>query len=187
MSAHLPDLLEALAEVLLVPGAFPDEAFRSVRGAFWLTPDLDEALGDLLAAGREDAEVAYAGLFLVGSEGPTIHLEDSVRTQGRLAAPEVLEALTPHYAQAGLGLPDRADHLGSLLLVTAALLRRAAAEEGGPALPHLRALLAAHVTPLCRAVDRALEGRASAAPYDAALRLTTRAVDFAARLIEDPA
>lgn len=149
MSGGLPELLDALAETLLRPGAFPAQAFRSLRGEAWIGAALGEALDHLLTAPTEDLAVEYAGLFLVGRGAPTLHLELSPHRHGRHQAPELMTALEPFYAGAGIAPPQGVsiDHLGLLLALLAHGLRRLSASEDSQAQADLRRLISEYLLP----------------------------------------
>lgn len=158
--SHLPDLLEALAEPLLRPGAGPGPAVAEACSAPWCPADLQQALAVFLAAPREDLVVAHTGLFTVGRHGPTLHLETSAYRAGRLADPTTLAELQEVEAAVDLEAASAApDHLGHQIRLLAALLRALAA-AGSPEedprrplalgllerllLPHLEALGSAY-------------------------------------------
>lgn len=149
MSGGLPELLDAVAETLLRPGAFPAEAFRSLRGEAWIGAVLGEALDRLLGAPTEDLAVEYAGLFLVGRVAPTLHLELSPHRHGRHQAPELMAALEPFFAEAGIAPPEGVsiDHLGLLLALLAHGLRRLSASEDSRAEADLRRLISEYLVP----------------------------------------
>jgi TorA maturation chaperone TorD len=125
MVADLPVLLDALGEVLVIPGACPQATFRALQREAWLPGDLRSALGDLLAWAQDDLAVQYAGLFLHARNRPTLRLEASAQRVGALQAPEVLadlEALA--VLNAWTPAPGRQpDHLGVLLSLLAHHLR----------------------------------------------------------------
>lgn len=157
---RLPDLLEALAEPLLRPGAQPGPAVAGARAAAWCPSSLARALADYLEAPREALDVAHAGLFTVGRFGPTLHLETSAYRAGRLADPDTLAELEAVEAAVELEPTATApDHLGHQTRLLAALLRALAATEEPESdprrplaqgllerllLPHLEALVAAY-------------------------------------------
>ena len=160
MSARsLPDLLELLAEVFLVPGAFDAQAASELLDVTWLPAALRVSLGAMLAAPRLELDVAYAGLFLHGRTRPTIHLQASAQGYASSALEADLEDL-----QAILGAADlapagtiQADHLGALLALQAGLLRRAAAPDRGAVWETLnRRLLNRHLLATGKRVAAAL-------------------------------
>lgn len=161
MPGTLPDLLEALGEVFLTPGACPEPALRAVREADWAGEGLRGSLGRMLEASTGDLPVAFAGLFLAGR--PTLPLEVSAYRTGLLRDPEVLAGLEPLYEASGV-LPLEGispDHVGALLVLQARFLRlmgtgqedlepcaRALQEETlGPLAQTLSQVLAAPGTP----------------------------------------
>lgn len=154
MSGGLPELLDALAETLLRPGAFPADAFRSLRGEAWIGPAIGEALDRLLKAPTEDLAVEYAGLFLVGRGAPTLHLELSPHRHGRYQAPEIMAALEPFYAEAGIAPPEGVsiDHLGQLLALLAHGLRRLSANEDPQVQADLHRLISQHLMPFTQEI-----------------------------------
>ena len=125
----LPDLLDALGELFLAPGARPAPALAAVREADWPAPPLRAALGRLLAAPTEDLDVAYASLFLARTGRPTLRLGASALRTGLHRDPAILASLAPRYAAAGVRPkgPHHPDDLGCLLLLLARLLRQLAA------------------------------------------------------------
>jgi len=140
----LPELLEGLGETFLVPGAFPEDLYWGLLRAKWPPPALMGAALRLLSAPRKDLDVVYAGVFLLGTAGPTIHLEESALRFGALGAAPVLEDLEELCRQAELQPLGRlqVDHLGALLMLQAALLRRGPAGEA-----LAQALLQRHLGP----------------------------------------
>jgi len=168
----LPELLEALAETFLHPGAFPAAEFHEARAAAWVSPELAKALDHLLAAApSEDLAVDYAGLFLVGRDGPTLHLELSAHRHGRLLAPEILAALEPLYARVALSPPTGTapDHLGLLLALLAHYLRRLGLQEDPESVEASRHLIHEFLQPLTQGLRDSLSGTHAlyAAAFDA--------------------
>lgn len=161
--SHLPDLLEALAEPLLRPGAQPGPAVAEARAAAWCPAGLAQALADFLEAPRGDLEVAHTGLFTVGRHGPTLHLETSAYRAGRLADPGTLAELQEVEAAVELEAASTApDHLAHQIRLLAALLRALAATEDPGSDPRrplaqglLERLLLPHLEALCAAYPSA--------------------------------
>jgi len=158
VSGGLPELLEALAETLLQPGAFPRQKVEALRREAWIPSPLAAALDQLLAAPAEDLAVAYAGYFLVGRDRPTLHLEYSAHRYGRLQAPESMAALAPLYAEAGLMAPAGVapDHFGLLLAMLAHHLRFLGREESVSAEAAIRALLGEFLKPFVQTLREAM-------------------------------
>jgi TorA maturation chaperone TorD len=133
MATDLPALLDALGELFLVPGAWPEATFRNLQRETWLPGDLREAVTTLVGTAHSDLAVQYAGLFLHARNRPTLRLEASAQRAGSLQAPEVLaeleamEAATAWAPVAG----RQPDHLGVLLSLLAHHLRLLAAPEAG--------------------------------------------------------
>jgi TorA maturation chaperone TorD len=186
--SHLPDLLEALADVFLSPGAFPVAAFEAALGADWPPPALKTALATLLAAPREGLDVAYTESFLVGRQRPPTHLDESALQTGRVADPAILADLDDIYGAIGLR-PDTdfrilPDHVGLQLRALAHLLRHLASRAdpaSDPALGQARRLLRDHLGPLVRRLDAAL---AEAHPcYAAAAHLQGGTLAFVDELL----
>jgi TorA maturation chaperone TorD len=140
----LPELLEALGEAFLVPGAFPEDTYWGLLQVPWPAPALKGAALRLLSTPRQELDVVYAGVFLQGTAGPTIHLEESALRFGTLATAAVLEDLEELCRQADLQPLGRlqVDHLGAMLMLLAALLRRA-----GPGEALAQALFQRHLGP----------------------------------------
>lgn len=128
----LPDLLEALGELFLVPGGFDQARFETLGEASWIGLGITPALQGLLIEDRTDLDVAYTGLFLQGFDRPTLHLEASVHFTGALADPELLGELATIASIAGIhpGPSVQPDHLGALLLLQAHLFRELAEAKG---------------------------------------------------------
>lgn len=128
----LPDLLEALGELFLVPGGFDQARFEALGEASWIGLGITPALQGLLIEDRTDLDVAYTGLFLQGFDRPTLHLEASVQFSGALADPGLLGELANIAAIAGIHPAPgiQPDHLGSLLLMQAHLFRELARARG---------------------------------------------------------
>jgi len=132
MEPSLPDLIEGLAEVFLVPGAFDRDRFEALGKASWHGMGITPALQTLLIENATELNVAYTGLFLHGSSRPTLHLEASAQFTGALADPEMLGELASIAAIVRIA-PDPAiqpDHLGAMLILQAHLLRTLAEVDG---------------------------------------------------------
>lgn len=184
----LPQLLSALGELFLAPGAFDARTFRAAAEADWAPADLRNALEGMLALPRTESSVAYAGRFLHGAAAPTIHLEASAWRSGGLQDPQVLASLRPIYAAAGIEAQDRvpSDHLGTLLSLLAFLLQRLF-EAGEPEARDLessaRTLLREHLLPLSVQVRRALDAQDPPDLYRAAGGVLGHALDLCGRIL----
>ena len=128
----LPDLLDALGEMYLEPGARPAQLLAAVREAEWAGAALRTGLDRVLTASAEDLDVAYAGLFLARTGRPTIRLDASSLRTGLHRDPEIMASLAPAYAAARVQPegPHQLDDLGCLLLLLAQILRMLAGGDG---------------------------------------------------------
>ena len=177
----LPDLLEALGELFLVPGGFDANRFEGLGRSSWAGMGITPALHRLLIEDRTGLDVAYTGLFLQGFDRPTLHLEASAQFTGSLADPSLLAELVKISSIAGIH-PDSSiqpDHLGAILLLQAHLFRELAGAEGDR--PFLleaaaRTLLQRFLQPLSKRVSTRLEEPGIPPFYQAAGQLLTRAV-----------
>ncbi|HLO66451.1 MAG TPA: molecular chaperone TorD family protein [Holophaga sp.] len=123
MAATLPDLLEALGGVFVLPGA-PGWDPAPFLEAPWAPGELRTALAGMVPG--PDLDVAYAGLFIAGRDRAPIRLELSALTAGRLRDETLLASLDAAWRAAGLEPAGvSADHLGALLGLLAHLLRMA--------------------------------------------------------------
>ena len=186
--ASLPQLLEALGELFLAPGAFDAPVFRAGSESAWTTPALRQALKELLDAPREELAVRYAGRFLLGATAPTIHLEASAWGSGALQDPKVMGSLAPLYSLAGIEAREgvQADHLGALLLLFAHLLRRLlVCPEGESAQLEsaARELLQESLVPLAGRVRSALNGQDDEDAYRAAGRVLGATLDLSRQVL----
>lgn len=184
----LPDLLEVLGEVFLVPGAFDRPRFEALGRASWVGLGITPALQGLIIEEATDLNVAYTGLFLQGSRGPTLHLQASAQFTGSLEDPERAADLASIAAvvriQPAPGVQP--DHLGALLVLLAHLLRalaevqgrRAACLEGAA-----QDLLQKHLRPLADRIVAGLEPAEVHPFYRAAGRLLGRALALAERVL----
>ena len=181
----LPDLLELLAEVFLVPGACDRGLAQDLSQAPALPGPLRGALADLLECPAAELEVTYAGLFLHGATGPTLHLQASAGL-GPLAAEAVRDDLNRILAAVNLAPEGRiqVDHLGALLALLAGLFRRLRTEAPDPALEALaRSLLHEHLLPLGSRVTMALLPPRVQGFYQAAGRCLTEALGLSAAIL----
>lgn len=182
----LPDLLEALGEVFLVPGAFDRDRFEALGKASWVGLGITPALQGLIIEDAADLNVAYTGLFLQGA--PTLHLHASAQFDGRLADPEREADLASISAVVRIRPVQgvQPDHLGSMLVLLAHLLRALAEMEGKRAACLEGAasdLLLKHLLPLAERVAAALEPAQVHPFYRAAGRLLTRSLLLARRVL----
>jgi len=183
MGAGLPDLLDTLGEVFLVPGAFPAEALAALGQADWAPTALRDALGRMRAAALPELAVAYTGLFLVGVKRPPVPLELSIHRSDRYLDGAVLEELEASYDLAGL-VPDprlHADHLGLLLPLLGHLLRRLVTDPQVEATARL--LLARSIGPLAKRVEEGLRVEGTPGFYAAAGRALGSALGLATQLL----
>lgn len=182
MEGGLPDLLEALGEVFISPGACPLPTLRAVRGAEWTNEHLREGLDRMIAATQGDLPVAYAGLFLAGR--PSLPLEASAYRGGLLRDPELLDALEPCYQAAGVRPLEGVspDHLGALLALQARLLRLMAAGREDLE-PVARELAAGTLGSLARSVAGALTTRSADSFYAAAGTVLEAAAEACAAIL----
>ena len=180
----LPDLLEALGELFLVPGARPSGLLASVREAEWAEPPLRAALDQLLAAPAEDLDVAYAGLFLARTGRPTLRMNASALRTGLHRDPEIMARLAPLYQAAGVEPegPRQPDDLGCLLLLLARLLRLVAAgrEDLEAA---MAGLFREPLEPLARTVAKGLAEPGVPPSYAAAGATLDAVMDACAKLL----
>ena len=153
----LPDLLEALGELFICPGARPGPPLAAVRDAGWAGPALRSALDQLLAAPADNLDIAYASLFLARTGRPTIRLGASASRTGLHQDPEIRDRLEPIYRAAGISpdTPSQPDDLGCLLILMAHLLRLLASGRADLEIP-LVALYRDPIEPLVRSVARQL-------------------------------
>lgn len=177
----LPDLLEALGELFVVPGGFDRARFEALGRASWAGLGITPALHTLLIADARELDVAYAGLFLQGRTRPTLHLEASAQFAGTLADPGLLARLERIAEVAGVGtVPGiQPDHLGVMLALLALLFRQRAAAAGGCDERLERAsaaLLQDFLLPLAARVCGALAEAGTPPFYQAAGRLLDRAL-----------
>lgn len=184
----LPDLLEALGELFLLPGAFDRARFEALGRTSWTGLGITPTLQALLIQDCRDLDVAYAGLFLHGGERATIHLEGSVQRTGLLADPETLQSLQSVYSVAGIR-PDpsfQADHLGIQLALLAHLLR-SLAEAPRPRARQIecaaRVLLEDHLAPLAWRIGADLEHPSVHPVYRTAGHLVQRVLDLSAQVL----
>ncbi len=184
----LPDLLEALGELFLVPGAFDRPRFEALGRASWVGLGITPALQGLIIEDTTDLNVAYTGLFLQGARGPTLHLQASAQFAGALADPERAADLASIAAVVRIQ-PDpgvQADHLGAMLVLLAHLLRAVAEVEGKRAacLEGAAAdLLQKHLQPLAERVASGLEPADVHPFYRSAGRLLAKSLQLAARVL----
>lgn len=178
---NLPDLLDALGELFLVPGRFDQDRFEALGMASWAGLGITPALQRLLIEERSRLDVAYTGLFLQGFDRPTLHLEASVQFSGAMADPALLAELAKIASIVGIH-PDPSvhpDHLGAILLLQAHLFRELARADGDR--PFLleaaaRTLLQRFLLPLSKRVSTGLEEPGTPPFYQAAGQLLSRAV-----------
>lgn len=184
----LPDLLDALGELFLVPGRFDQARFEELGRASWAGLGITPALQRLLIEDRSGLDVAYTGLFLQGFDRPTLHLEASVQFTGSLADASILAELAKIASIAGIH-PDpsiQPDHLGAILLLQAHLFRELAQAQGDR--PFLleaaaRTLLQRFLLPLSRQVSGCLEEPGTHPFYQAAGQLLSRAVALSEQVL----
>jgi TorA maturation chaperone TorD len=131
----LPDLLDALGELFLVPGAFDRARFEALGEASWARPGITQALQALLDEEGLNLDVAYTGLFLQGFDRPTLHLQASAQFAGTLADSALLGELAEIESVAGIHADPsiQPDHLGALLMLLAHLFRELAGATGARA------------------------------------------------------
>ena len=184
----LPDLLEALGELFLVPGAFDRPRFEALGRSSWVGLGITPALQGLIIEDTSGLNVAYTGLFLQGARGPTLHLQASAQFTGALADPERAADLASIAAVVRIQ-PDpgvQPDHLGAMLILLAHILRAVAAMEGKRAACLEGAavdLLQKHLQPLAERVAAGLEPVDVHPFYRAAGRLLTRSLQLATRVL----
>jgi TorA maturation chaperone TorD len=177
----LPDLLEALGELFLVPGSFDPARFEALGEASWTGLGITPALQGLLIKDRSNLDVAYTGLFLQGFDRPTLHLEASVQFTGSLADPELLAELAKIASIAGIHpAPSiQPDHLGALLLLQAHLFRELDRTRGDRALlleAASKTLLQRFLQPLCERLRPGLEAPSTHPFYQTAGHLLCKTI-----------
>ena len=183
MSLHLPELLNALAEVFARPGAFPKAALEAATGSFWVSAPLKAELERLLAVETQDLAVAYVDHFVVSREHPVLHLEASVHRTGLLRDPALLRDLDHHYEAFGFDVPDglSPDHLATELAALAVGLQRLGGADGRE-LPNivsnLLGLVDMHLLPLLTELDTLAESRPLHPAYAAALASALSCVEL---------
>ncbi|MBI4912335.1 MAG: molecular chaperone TorD family protein [Acidobacteria bacterium] len=181
-SAGISDLLEALGEVFLHPGADGQPSIGAVLECDWPSPALRSALLEMQGHRDPGLEVTYAGLFLVGAEGRPHPLEVSVLEGLRLRHPQSIDRVARVFAAAGV-LPEATvsmDHLGAMSALLGFLLRRLWDPED-PDSPRLeqaaRDLLRQDLLPLASHLDAALGDNPSHPFYRAAARALRLALE----------
>jgi TorA maturation chaperone TorD len=190
--ADLPALLDALGELFLVPGAWPQATFRGLQREAWLPEDLREAVAVLVATAHSDLAVQYAGLFLHARNRPTLRLEASAQRAGSLQAPDVLAELEAMEATAAWTpmAGRQPDHLGVLLSLLAHHLRLLAAPAAGSEArleEDAGILLEAYLLPMARHLAEGLALPGTPPFYAAAGSILVAALGLCGRILTPPA
>lgn len=186
--ASLTDLLEALGELFLLPGAFNTACFEAGLKSEWAPGSLREPLQRLLAAPGTGLDILYAGHFLHGFERPTVHLQASAHRTGFLLDPDLVNGLAEIYAMAGIEPVDAVhpDHLGAMTVLLSVLLKQMQIAEG-PRADALeaatRSLVESHLVPLLVQVKAGLAASSPHDPYRAATEALESCLGICARVL----